>query len=91
MTRLKPLLILSLPPPPSPPPSHTHTQLASLSPEQEAKRYQLRRQVEDLDDLIRSKTDTKRAMEKEIESLLSQKRGYVWKGGEGGWEGVVLC
>jgi peptidoglycan hydrolase CwlO-like protein len=57
------------------------SQLASLSPEQEAKRYQLRRQVEDLDDLIRSKTDTKRAVEKEIEALLSQKRGYVWEGG----------
>jgi len=43
-----------------------------------------------LDDLIRSKTDTKRAVEREIEALLSQKRGYVWKGGEGGWEGVVI-
>ncbi|KAM3575342.1 hypothetical protein VYU27_002689, partial [Nannochloropsis oceanica] len=49
--------------------------LASLSPEQEAKRYQLHRQVEELDEIIRSKTDAKRAMEKEIEALLSQKRG----------------
>lgn len=58
-----------------PPTTTTITQLASLSPEQEAKRYQLRRQVEDLDDLIRSKTDTKRAVEKEIDALLAQKRG----------------
>lgn len=56
-------------------PSPSHPQLASLSPEQEAKRYQLRRQVEDLDDLIRSKMDSKRAIDKEIDQLLTQKRG----------------
>jgi len=38
------------------------------------KNYQIRRQVEDLDELIRTKTDAKRAIEKEVEGLLAQKR-----------------
>lgn len=50
------------------------SQLASLTPEQEVKNYQIRRQVEDLDELIRTKTDAKRAIEKEVEGLLAQKR-----------------
>lgn len=49
-------------------------QRASLTPEQEAKRYLMQRQMQDLDEAIQAKTEEKRRMDKEIEGLMSQKR-----------------
>ena len=43
----------------------------------------MQRQVEELDEQIRYKMDSKMAIDKEIDALMAQKRGYV----KGGWVG----
>lgn len=72
---------------------HTQLQRASLTPEQEAKRYQMTRQVQELDELIQAKAEEKRRIDKEIDGLLAQKRrcvgAWVGFGGRFGvWVGV---
>jgi hypothetical protein len=74
----------SHPPSPSrtPPPSPIIRQHASLTPEQEAKRFQMTRQVQELDEQIQAKAEEKRRIDKEIDGLLAQKRTCV------GWVGL---
>lgn len=67
-----------------------NVQRASLTPEQEAKRYQLTRQVQELDELIQAKTEEKRRMDKEIDGLLAQKRRYVRIVGDVVGEGLAF-
>ena len=49
-------------------------QLAALTPEQEARRYQMQQQVAAIDEQVQAKTEEKFRIDKEIDALLAEKR-----------------